>query len=106
MVVSLASFALLPFVFENQMIKTNLALMLFIAISSLIIVGIFIAGWSSNNKFALISVIRIIAQIISYEIPLIISLLIPCIIIGSLGFIEIINYSKQLGLFFILLLAK
>ena len=94
MVVSLASFALLPFVFENQMIKTNLALMLFIAISSLIIVGIFIAGWSSNNKFALISVIRIIAQIISYEIPLIISLLIPCIIIGSLGFIEIINYQQ------------
>ncbi len=76
------------------MIKTNLALMLFIAISSLIIVGIFIAGWSSNNKFALISVIRIIAQIISYEIPLIISLLIPCIIIGSLGFIEIINYQQ------------
>ncbi|GIR29283.1 hypothetical protein CM15mP43_09070 [bacterium] len=63
MVVSLASFALLPFIFDNQMIDTNLALMLFIAISSLIIVGIFIAGWSSNNKFALISVIRIIAKL-------------------------------------------
>ena len=95
MVVSLASFALLPFIFDNQMVDTNLALMLFIAISSLIIVGIFIAGWSSNNKFALISVIRIIAQIISYEIPLIITLLVPCIIMGSLGFSEIISYQKN-----------
>ena len=83
------------FIFDNQMIDTNLALMLFIAISSLIIVGIFIAGWSSNNKFALISIIRIIAQIISYEIPLIITLLVPCIIMGSLGFSEIISYQKN-----------
>ena len=95
MVVSLASFALLPFYFDNEMINTNLALMLFIAISSLIIIGIFIAGWSSNNKFALISVVRIIAQIISYEIPLIVSLLIPCILIGSLNFIEIIKYQSD-----------
>ena len=58
MVVSLASFALLPFYFNNQMINTDLSLMLFIAISSLVIVGIFVAGWSSNNKFALISVFK------------------------------------------------
>ena len=83
MVVSLASFALLPFYFNNQMINTDLSLMLFIAISSLVIVGIFVAGWSSNNKFALISVLRMVAQIISYEIPLVISLLVPCILIGS-----------------------
>ena len=91
MVVSLASFALLPFYFNNQMINTDLSLMLFIAISSLVIVGIFVAGWSSNNKFALISVLRMVAQIISYEIPLVISLLVPCILIGSLNFQEIIN---------------
>lgn len=93
MVVSLASFALLPFYFNNQMINTDLSLMLFIAISSLVIVGIFVAGWSSNNKFALISVLRMVAQIISYEIPLVISLLVPCILIGSLNFQEIINYQ-------------
>lgn len=93
MVVSLASFALLPFYFNNQMINTDLSLMLFIAISSLVIVGIFVAGWSSNNKFALISVLRMVAQIISYEIPLVISLLVPCILVGSLNFQEIINYQ-------------
>ena len=93
MVVSLASFALLPFYFNNQMINTDLSLMLFIAISSLVIVGIFVAGWSSNNKFALISVLRMVAQIISYEIPLVISLLVPCILIGCLNFQEIINYQ-------------
>ena len=93
MVVSLASFALLPFYFNNQMINTDLSLMLFIAISSLVIVGIFVAGWSSNNKFALISVLRMVAQIISYEIPLVISLLVPCILLGSLNFQEIIYYQ-------------
>src|SRR5210317_1228472 len=100
MVVSLASFALLPFYFNNQMINTDLSLMLFIAISSLVIVGIFVAGWSSNNKFALISVLRMVAQIISYEIPLVISLLVPCILIGSLNFQEIINYQDGSWLVF------
>jgi|TARA_B100000686_G_scaffold110931_1_gene118116 NADH-quinone oxidoreductase subunit H len=95
MVVSLASFALLPFYFDNPMINADLSLMLFIAISSLIIVGIFVSGWSSNNKYALISVIRTTAQIISYEIPLVISLLIPCILIGSLSFADIINSQKD-----------
>ena len=77
------------------MINADLSLMLFIAISSLIIVGVFVSGWSSNNKYALISVIRTTAQIISYEIPLVISLLIPCILIGSLSFADIINSQKD-----------
>lgn len=100
MVVSLGSFALLPFYFDNPMINADLSLMLFIAISSLIIVGIFVSGWSSNNKYALISVIRTTAQIISYEIPLVISLLIPCILIGSLSFSDIINSQEKLWTIF------
>ena len=95
MVVSLASFALLPFYFDNPMVKADLSLMLFIAISSLIIIGIFVAGWSSNNKYSLVSVLRMTAQIISYEIPLIISLLIPCILIGSLSFSNIIIFQEN-----------
>lgn len=99
-VVSLSSFALLPFYFDHPMIDADLSLMLFIAISSLIIVGIFISGWSSNNKYALISVIRTTAQIISYEIPLVISLLIPCILIGSLSFGDLISSQKNTWIIF------
>lgn len=106
MVVSLASFALLPFYFDNPMLNVDLSLMLFIAISSLIIIGIFISGWSSNNKYALISVLRMTAQIISYEIPLIISLLIPCILIGSLSFGEIINFQENVWIIFYPILGQ
>ncbi|NSX00195.1 NADH-quinone oxidoreductase subunit NuoH [bacterium] len=106
MVVSLASFALLPFYFENPMLNVDLSLMLFIAISSLIIIGIFVAGWSSNNKYALISVLRMTAQIISYEIPLIISLLIPCILIGSLSFGEIIRFQEDVWIIFYPILGQ
>ena len=106
MVVSLASFALLPFYFNNPMLNVDLSFMLFIAISSLIIIGIFISGWSSNNKYALISVLRMTAQIISYEIPLVISLLIPCILIGSLSFGEIIRYQEDTWIIFYPLLGQ
>ena len=100
MVVSLSAFALLPFYFDNPMINASLSLMLFIAISSLIIVGIFVSGWSSSNKYSLISVMRSVAQIISYEIPLVISLLIPCILIGSLSFGDIIESQKNIWFIF------
>ena len=106
MVVSLASFALLPFYFDNPMLNVDLSLMMFIAISSLIIIGIFVAGWSSNNKYALISVLRMTAQIISYEIPLIISLLIPCILIGSLSFGEIISFQEDTWIIFYPILGQ
>lgn len=106
MVVSLASFALLPFYFDNPMLNVDLSLMLFIAISSLVIIGIFVSGWSSNNKFALISVLRMTAQIISYEIPLIIALLIPCILIGSLSFGEIIEFQDNVWIVFYPILGQ
>ena len=98
MVVSLASFALLPFYFNNQMINTDLSLMLFIAISSLVIVGIFVAGWSSNNKWALYGGMRSAAQIISYEIPAGISLVTVIMLASSLSMQEIISYQSG-GLF-------
>jgi NADH-quinone oxidoreductase subunit H len=61
------------------------ALVLLLAISSINVVGIFVAGWGSNNKYALLGAVRSVAQNISYEIPLILSVLPVVLISGTLS---------------------
>ncbi|MGY8827641.1 MAG: NADH-quinone oxidoreductase subunit NuoH [Candidatus Latescibacterota bacterium] len=63
----------------------DVALVLLLAIGSINIVGIFIAGWGSNNKYALLGAVRSVAQNISYEIPLILSVIPIVLLTGSLS---------------------
>ena len=67
----------------------NIALVLLLAISSVNIVGIFFAGWGSNNKYALLGAVRAVAQNISYEIPLILSVIPIVLMTGSLSLYHI-----------------
>jgi len=67
----------------------NVGLVLLLAISSINVVGIFLAGWGSNNKFALVGAVRSVAQNISYEIPLILSVIPIVMITKSLSFYHI-----------------
>jgi NADH-quinone oxidoreductase subunit H len=63
------------------------------------IVGLFMAGWSSNNKYALLSAMRAVNQIISYDLPFLLAALIPVLLTGSLRLSDIAN--AQDGLWFI-----
>ena len=67
----------------------DLALVLLLAFSGLNVVGIFAAGWGSNNKYALLGAVRAVAQNISYEIPLILAILPIVLITRSLSLYEI-----------------
>lgn len=82
-------FAILPFSPDYISSNINVGLFYFLAIVSIEVVGVLMAGWASNNKYAFFGSIRSIAQIIAYEIPAGISILAAVMIYQSLNLQEI-----------------
>ena len=92
-------FATMPFAPGLGVADLNIGILFFLAISSMEIVGLFMAGWSSNNKYALLSAMRAVNQIISYDLPFLMAALIPVILAGSLKLSDIA--LAQDGLWFV-----
>src|SRR5690242_19800939 len=95
----ITAFVILPFSPYMTVSALETGVILYVALSSLDVIGIFMAGWGSNNKYALMGGLRSAAQMISYELPLVLSL-IPVIMltsvidkggIGSISLSEIIT---------------
>jgi len=82
----------------------NVGVMYILAVSSLGVYGVIIAGWASNSKYAFLGAIRSAAQMISYEIA--IGLCIVCVLLttGTLNLTEIVNAQKDMPLYMDLLL--
>ena len=92
-------FATIPFAPGLGVADLNIGVLFFLAVSSMEIVGLFMAGWSSNNKYALLSAMRAVNQIISYDLPFLMAALVPVILAGSLRLGDIA--AAQNGLWFI-----
>ena len=92
-------FATIPFAPGIGVADLNIGVLFFLAVSSMEIVGLFMAGWSSNNKYALLSAMRAVNQIISYDLPFVLSALVPVILAGSLRMSDIV--LAQDGLWFV-----
>jgi len=93
-IVIIASFlamAALPFAKGLQAIDFNIGIFYIIAVSSLGVVGILIAGWSSNSKYSLIGAMRSGAQIVSYELSVGLSLLAVVVFAGSMQLSTIVE---------------
>ncbi|HEU0105733.1 MAG TPA: NADH-quinone oxidoreductase subunit NuoH, partial [Vicinamibacteria bacterium] len=87
----------IPFGGKAQVADLNVGLFYVVAVSSLSTVGLIMAGWASNNKYALFGAMRSAAQIVSYEIPAVMILLGIVMIVGSLSLQDIVM-AQQGGL--------
>ncbi len=69
----------------------DIGILYVVAISSLSALGVFMAGWSSNNKYSLLGAMRMVAQVVSYELPLVLSVLGVVLVTGSLSLSGIVE---------------
>lgn len=84
-----AAFAAFSYTRDFRMADFNIGIFYVAAITSLSVIGILLSGWASNNKWALLGGMRAAAQIVSYEIPAGLSMLVIIMQVGSLSFHEI-----------------
>jgi NADH-quinone oxidoreductase subunit H len=87
-------FATIPFAPGLGVADLNIGVLFFLAVSSLEIVGLFMGGWGSNNKYALLSAMRAVNQIISYDLPFIFAALVPVVLAGSLQMSTIVEAQR------------
>jgi NADH-quinone oxidoreductase subunit H len=83
-------FAVVPFQEGGLLADLNIGILYIVAISSLASVGVFMAGWGSHNKYSLIGAMRDVAQLVSYEIPLVLSIVGVVLVAGSLSLSDIV----------------
>lgn len=97
---SFAAFVVVPFGVGLIASDLNIGIYYVMAVTSLVTVGVLLAGWSSNNKWALLGGMRAAAQIVSYEIPVGMALMPAVLIAGSLSLQDIVRSQGGLqGIF-------
>jgi NADH-quinone oxidoreductase subunit H len=98
LVTVLLSFAIIPFTHTITVVNLNIGLLFFLAMSSMGVYSVALAGWSSNSKYSLLGGLRSSAQMISYEVFMGLSLMGVVMIAGSFDLQEIVE--AQRGLWF------
>lgn len=88
---SVGAFGFLPWNNGALALDFNCSIFLYTAVSSIGVLGVFLAGWASNNKYSVVSAMRGAVQMISYEISLGLCLIAACVLTGSMQISEIIN---------------
>ena len=114
MVPALVTFAVVPFaaplptpwgVVDMIIADVPIGILYILALSSLGVYGIVISGWASNNKYAFLGALRASAQMVSYEVPLGLSLIVVLMLAGNVTLTEIVWKQQQLDLWYVLPLS-
>jgi NADH-quinone oxidoreductase subunit H len=94
-IASFLVYAVLPI--GRNMVVTNLnaGVLFFFAVGSMVELAVFMAGWSSRSKYSLLGAMRAIAQMISYEMPLVLSSIVVIMAAGTLSTVEIVNMQAS-----------
>jgi NADH-quinone oxidoreductase subunit H len=92
----LLSFAVIPFAPSLVVVDLNIGLLFFLAMSSMGVYSVVLAGWSSNNKYALLGGLRAAAQMLSYEVFMGLSLMGVVLLAGSFNLSEIVAAQRRI----------
>jgi NADH-quinone oxidoreductase subunit H len=90
---SQAAWAVLPTSAAGAVSDLNLGTMYLLAVGSLGVYGVLLAGWSRNSKYAFLGCCRSVAQRISYELPMSLTVRTACVIVGSLNWSELVDFQ-------------
>lgn len=99
-IASMLAFAVLPWANGLQVIDFNIGIFFLLAVSSIGVLGILLAGWSSNNKFTLIGALRSGSQMVSYELSTGLSVLTMVCLAGSMSVGDIVASQERLWFLF------
>ena len=96
MITVLLTFAVIPFTPTIQIADTNIALLFFLGMSSLGVYSVVLAGWSSNNKYALLGGIRAASQMLSYEVFMGLSMMGTVMLAGTFSLRGIVEAQRHM----------
>ncbi|HML24936.1 MAG TPA: NADH-quinone oxidoreductase subunit H, partial [Aggregatilinea sp.] len=87
------AWVVVPFAFGWTGSDLEIGVLYLVAVGSLGEIAVLMAGWSSNNKFALLGAFRGVAQLVSYEVPMVLALLVPVLLSGSMSLQGIVQHQ-------------
>jgi NADH-quinone oxidoreductase subunit H len=96
-------FAVIPFGEQMVLADLNVGVLFLIAVGSINTIAVFMAGWSSNNKYALLAAMRTIAMLISYELIQVLVLLAAVLFVGSMRLGDIVAWQADYGVWLLFL---
>ena len=96
---AIAGLAVIPFGAGLVVADLDVGVPYLLALGGLGVIPVWMAGWASNNKFALLGGMRAVAQSVSYGVPLVLAAMVPVILAGSLSLSEISTFQAEHGWF-------
>ncbi len=98
---AMLSFAVFAWAPDMVLANLDVGVLYLLSLSSISALAIFIAGWASNNKYALLGAMRVIAMMISYEVPFVIALLGPVLLVGTMNVSGLVAWQQDNGPLFL-----
>jgi NADH-quinone oxidoreductase subunit H len=92
-----SGFIAIPFALGVQIVDIHLGLFFIVCIASVEVIGVIMAGWASNSKYSLFGAVREAAQVVSYEVPAAVALLVPILVVGSFRLSDFNAWQEQHG---------